>query len=341
MSSREKVLAGGLLAALLLAFFFRGVDWRALGQALGDARPLPLVGLLLVTVAAYVVRAWRWGDILAPLGRVAKADLISATLVGFAASLIVPRSGELLRPWLISRRYHIRTSAGFATIIVERLIDLVTVLALLALSLFVLPVPAMQIESRSMELLKLAAAVTGVAAIGVLAFLLALHANAKRVVSGIERLLRRAPRWLAEPLARLLHTFSGGLAVLRAPFRQLAKISVQSLAVWLLTAFGFHLNHLAFGIDLPFHTTFVLIAFLTVGEAIPTPGLVGGFHAFYLLALGGVYGVDGTTAVAAGITAHALTNLPVLIGGFVLLGRERLSLGRVIRQQDGPGQNPT
>lgn len=336
MSARARVLAGGLLAALLLVFFFRGVDWRDLGQALGEARLLPLVGLLLVTVAAYVVRAWRWGDILAPLGRVAQADLISATLVGFAASLIVPRSGELLRPWLISRRYEIRASAGFATIILERLIDLVTVLALLGLSLFVLPVPAMQIESRSMDLLKFAAAAAGVGSMGVLAVLLALHGNTERLVVGMERLFESAPRWLAEPLVRLLHTFSGGLAVLRAPFRQLAKISMQSLAVWLLTAFGFHLNHLAFGIDLPFHTTFVLIAFLTVGEAIPTPGLVGGFHAFYLLALSGVYGIDGTTAVAAGVTAHALTNLPVLVGGLALLGREKLSFGRAIGKRDEP-----
>ena len=86
---------------------------------------------------------------------------------------------------------------------------------------------------------------------------------------------------------------------------------------------------MAFSIDLPFHATFLLIAFLAVGEAIPTPGLVGGFHAFYLLALSEVYGIDRTTAAAAGIAAHALTNLPVLVFGFALLGREGLSFGRV------------
>lgn len=337
MSPRVKFLLGGLAAAALLAVFFRGVDWYALVEALGAGRPLPLAGLVLVTTAAYAVRAWRWGDILAPLGRVRNSDLLSATVVGYAASLVVPRSGELLRPWLISRRHPIRTSAGFATIIVERLVDVATVLVLLALCVFVLPVPASQIEGTPMELLKLGAATAAIAAVGVLAFLLALHSNAERMVSGLERLLAHTPRWLAEPLARLLRTFSAGLASLRAPYPHLAKIGLQSLAVWLLTALGFHLNHIAFGIDLPFHATFVLIAFLTVGEAIPTPGLVGGFHAFYLLALGGVYGIDSTTAVAAAITAHVLTNLPVLAAGFVLLDREGLSLGRAIRHRDEPG----
>ena len=143
-SPRLKFLVGVLLALFLLVFFFRGVDWSALGRALGGADPLPLIGLVLVTVAAYAARAWRWGDLLAPLGRVRHADLFSATIVGFACSLLVPRAGELLRPWLVSRRYPIPTSAGFATIIIERLIDLVTVLVLFALCLFVLPPPAVQ-----------------------------------------------------------------------------------------------------------------------------------------------------------------------------------------------------
>ena len=52
-----------------------------------------------------------------------------------------PGRARSLRPWLISRRHPIPTSAGFATIILERLVDLITVLVLFALYLFVLPGP--------------------------------------------------------------------------------------------------------------------------------------------------------------------------------------------------------
>ena len=65
---RGRLLLGALLAVVLLAWFFRGIDWSALGQALREARPLPLAGLVLVTIGVYSVRAWRWGDLLAPLG---------------------------------------------------------------------------------------------------------------------------------------------------------------------------------------------------------------------------------------------------------------------------------
>ena len=54
-------------------------------------------------------------------------------MVGFASGLLIPCAGELLRPWLVSRRYPIATSAGFATIILERLVDMITVLVLFAL----------------------------------------------------------------------------------------------------------------------------------------------------------------------------------------------------------------
>jgi hypothetical protein len=256
-------------------------------------------------------------------------DLVSATTVGFASGLLVPRAGELVRPWLVSRRYPISTSAGFATIILERLIDLITVLLLFGLYLFVLPAPAAQVEGGLIELLKVGGAVAGAVALGVLALLLALHSHAERVIGGLERLLSRAPRWLAGPLGRVLRAFSGGLAVLRAPAPLLAGIGLQSVLLWLLIALGFHLNHAAFSIDLPFHATFLLVTFLVVGVAIPTPGMVGGFHAFYLLALSQVFGVDRATAAAAGLAAHALTNLPLLVFGLALLGREGLTLGRM------------
>ena len=104
---------------------------------------------------------------------------------------------------------------------------------------------------------------------------------------------------------------------------------MQSLLLWQAIALTVHLSYRAFDVSLPYHASFLVIAFLTVGVAVPTPGMVGGFHAFYLIALTEVFGIDRTTAAAAGITAHALTNLPILVFGLALLGREGLSLGRV------------
>jgi hypothetical protein len=62
--------------------------------------------------------------------------------------------------------------------------------------------------------------------------------------------------------------------------------------------------------------------------------MVGGFHAFYLLALTEAFAVDRGTAAAAGLAAHALTTLPVIVLGLAFLGREGISLGRVAQMSD-------
>jgi hypothetical protein len=129
-----------LLSALLafsLYFFFRGVDLGAVAAAFHAADPLGLLAVAVIAVGTYV-RAWRWGDLLAPLGRVPFERLFSATLVGFMTGLVIPRA-ESCRAWW--RAAASCRSQGLASIIVERLVDLITVLGLFNLYLYV-PAPA-------------------------------------------------------------------------------------------------------------------------------------------------------------------------------------------------------
>jgi uncharacterized protein (TIRG00374 family) len=333
-AQRGRLAVGGLLALLLLYWVFRGIDLRALGSALADARPGYLLGVLAVTVVVYLVRAWRWGFLLAPLARVPLLDLFSATMVGFGSAMIIPRAAEIVRPYLVSRRHPVTVSAGFATIILERIVDLLTVLGLLSVYLYVLEPPAAQTRGPLLGLLQKGGLLVGAGAIVLVVVLFAFHVHAERALAVCDRVLQKLPAWLRKPLAGILRSFSEGLAVLQAPALHLLAIAAQSLVVWLLIAFGFHLVHLAFGLDLPFRATFLLIAFLTVGVAIPTPGMVGGFHAFYLIALSEAFGIAKDQAVAIGLAAHGLTTLPVVVLGLAFLGREGISLGRVAQMSD-------
>jgi uncharacterized protein (TIRG00374 family) len=243
--------------------------------------------------------------------------------------LVVPRAGEVVRPYLVSRRHPIRLSAGFASIILQRLVDVVTVLGLFGLYLYVLPTPAEQTRGPLLHVLKVGGAMAGAAALLVLVTLLLLHSHAPRVVELLRRLLAPLPSRWVDPALRAVGTFANGLAVLKASPSHLAVILFQSLLVWLSIALSIWWANLAFGLHLPFHTAFLIIAFLTIGVAVPTPGAVGGFHEFYLLALTQAFGVDKGTAAAAGIACHALTNLPVLFLGLAFLGREGLTMGKV------------
>jgi uncharacterized membrane protein YbhN (UPF0104 family) len=82
---------------------------------------------------------------------------------------------------------------------------------------------------------------------------------------------------------------------------------------------------------MPVTGSFLVVAFLVVGVAAPTPGQVGGFHLAYKIAVVTFYGVSEERAVGAGLVLHAVSFLPVTIVGFIFMLREGLNLGDVQR----------
>lgn len=331
---RWRVAVSLLLALGLLLLFFRGVHWSAMGRALRGADPLYLAGVVLVTLVTYAARAWRWGFLLAPIARVPFMHLLSATFVGFMSGLLIPRAQEVVRPYLIARRHPISTSGAFASIVLERLVDAITVLLLFALYLYALPTPEAQTRGPLIAALEVAGAGAGVFALVILAVLMAWHRHSEPAMRIADRVLRPFPARFAAAVSKAVRSFGEGLAVLKASPAHLAAILGQSFVVWTLLALGIYWNNRAFGLDLPFHSAFLILAFLTVGVSIPTPGTVGGFHAFYLAALTQAYGVDNDVAAAAGIASHALGNLPVLVLGLAFLGREGLTVGKVANMSE-------
>jgi uncharacterized protein (TIRG00374 family) len=343
-SQARRLLLGAALGLGLLAVFFRGLDWAGLVRAFRESDPRFLAGVVFMTVVTYLVRAWRWGFLLAPLARVPLLRLFSITNVGFATGLVIPRAGEVVRPYLVARHHGLKTSAAFASIILERLLDLITVLALFAAYLYVLPLPAAQKEAPG-RALQTAGALAAGGALAALLLLLWLTFRRESALALADRVFARLPARIGGALGRALHSFTLGLGVLRASPGHLLAIGAQSVLLWLAIALGIQLNNLAFGVVLPFHSTFFILGFLTLGVAVPTPGNFGGFHAAYKYALlHYAFGADPAaaeaTAAAAALSGHALTNLPVLVLGLVFLGREGLSWGGVSRLADEPPAAP-
>lgn len=327
MKNTLRVGFGILLAAFLLWLATRGVDSAALLSAMTHAKPLPLVLVVLLTVVMYAIRAMRWRLLLPPIRKAPILDLFGITNIGFMAGLFIPRAGEVLRPYLASRRYGVPVSAGLASIVLERLIDLITVLSLLALYMFVLPRPAAERSDALMTTLRAGAGLVFVVALAGMAFLAALRVEGGPARRLLDWSLGILPEKVGIQVRGLVSSFISGLDVFGSSPAQWARLVAESFLLWVLIGGIIHLNSIAFGFDIPFHTAFLIIAFLTVGVAIPTPGMVGGFHASYTLALTAIYGVDQGKAVAAGLVLHALQNLPVLVLGIAFLGREGLSFG--------------
>jgi glycosyltransferase 2 family protein len=128
------------LTLALLAFFFRNADPAAVWAETRAADPWLLLAALFATASTYALRAWRWQSLLAPIGHARFSVALKTTVIGFAASGVLPaRAGEVLRPYLLARRESMSATAAFATIILERFLDLATVLLLFAAFVFTVP----------------------------------------------------------------------------------------------------------------------------------------------------------------------------------------------------------
>ena len=326
-----------LLTLGLLGVFLRSVNVSEVWAETRRANPWPLLMAIGITGIAYAVRAFRWQYLLAPIGPTHFGVAFRTTIIGFAASFLLPaRAGEVIRPYLLARRENLNATAAFATIILERLLDLITVLLLFAW--FVLTVgPGVSADPAQFARVKmggLAAAAIAIACMAVL-FVLAGHPERMgRLALTIERIL---PARLAHALARFVETFSQGLAVMRQPRRMLVALAL-SLPLWLAIGTGIWLTSQAFHITFPFRASFLVTALLTVGVAVPTPGAVGGFHLAYQIAAQVFFGAPADRAVGAAIVLHAISFVPVTLLGIYFMAREGLTLAgaRKMAEENAP-----
>jgi len=329
MRSRIRTALIFLLTFGLLAFFLRNADMAAVWGETRRARPLLLLGAVAITAMTYALRAFRWQYLLAPLGAVRFSTAFRATVIGFAATFLLPaRAGEVIRPYLLARREGLPASAAFATIILERLLDLVTVLGLFTVFVLTLdPASLPGVDPAYLARVKLGGVLAGAAAGGglLVAFVAAGHPERLgRWALQVERVL---PERLARTVAQFVESFTQGLAVMRQPGRLFVSL-VLSVPLWLSIAAGIWLTSLAFHITLAYMGSFLVMTLLVVGVAMPTPGAVGGFHAAYQIGVQTFFGAPDDRAIGAAIVLHAISFLPVTALGIVFMAREGLTLAR-------------
>jgi glycosyltransferase 2 family protein len=324
-------------AVALVALFLRNVDLWRVGADIVRARPEWLVVSLASMFVNLALRSIRWRYLLEPLGKTTFGDAFRATAVGFAASSVLPaRAGEVIRPYFLARQVRQVDGAGvtatgaFATIIVERLLDVVTVLVLLASYVFLFGRHLDAAHPARFATLKWAAAVAAAGSIGGTVVLFVLAGDPARLRRAVERLEHVLPAAAAGVVARVAERFARGLAVVRRPGRVVVALA-WSFPLWICIAAGIWAVAVAFRLDVPFTGSFLMVAILVLGVAVPTPGAVGGFHTAFRYTATTFFAAPDDAAVGAAIVLHLLSIGPSLLLGLVFAAREGLNLGGMRR----------
>lgn len=317
-----------VLAIALFAWFLSHANLDSVWIQVQRARIDLLVAGFAAVVLTYVIRAWRWQYLLRPIGPTRFRTAFRTTVIGFAALGVLPaRAGDVLRPYLLARQEGLNVSATLATIIMERVLDLIAVLVLLALYVWGLAGET-ALPPSLLRAIEVSSAMAGVGA-GVLMILMWIFATHPERIGGIVfTACRILPRGMADRFARFAQTFSTGFAVAREP-RALAIAFAWSFPLWVAIAAEAWLVTIAFGISMPFTGTFLLQALLVIGVAVPTPGAVGSYHEAYRIGVTTFFGAPEDTAVAAAIVTHAVSYLPVVLAGMIFMIQDGLSFGRL------------
>lgn len=340
MRRHARTILAALLGAGLMAFVLRGADPGRVGDALTSARGDLIALGLLAMVAADVARAVRWCRLLEPLGRVGPVAALRATVMGQAATSILPgRVGEVLRPYVLARRERLSVPATIGTAALERLLDVAANVAIFGFSAVVFEPRGGAGGGGLLPVLHAAAAAAAGLVLGALGLAYAAAARPASVGRRVARATSVLPAGLSRRLARLSHGFSEGFEVLRRP-APLAGALAWTAAVWLLIAAGLWCVTAAFGIDMPPAGAGLMLLPLAWGVALPTPAGVGGYHAVFQVGATTLFAAGAESAVGAGLVAHAISFLPPTMVGVPLMAYEGVRLadvrGLAARAPDAP-----
>jgi hypothetical protein len=317
-----------LLTIGLLAWFLKNASLSDIWMHVRSARTDLLLLSVVFVLATYWARAIRWQYLLAPIGNTRFRNVFRATVIGFAAlSLLPARVGDVLRPYLLARREGLAMSAAFATVIMERVLDLITVLVLLAIYVWGFS-GAGALPAAFLRPVEVSAALAAAVAATLLVLMWVLATHPDRIGAFIGMAARVLPWSVSHRIEEVVSVFSGGFAAAREP-RALVMAIAWSFVTWLAIAGEAWAVTVAFGIAMPFEGTFLLQGLLVIGVAVPTPGGVGSYHAAYRWGVTHFFGAQNDQAIAGAIVTHAISFVPVVLLGLVFMAQDNLSVGRL------------
>jgi uncharacterized protein (TIRG00374 family) len=339
VSNRLKTIIGLGVGALFAYWFAHKLNWPDVWNEVRDANWAQLGLAVALLVGTYVVRVLRWRALLEPMARPPLGALFRATMIGFTALFLMGRAAEMIvRPAVLSVKERVHPSACYATVMIERVFDMVMIVAFFAVNLVFFEYTNEDADAmRLFGWIKVGGGVLLLAAGAGIYGLSVFRSRRAAVLAHVERRLGRLPRRASQGLVSLLRHISEGLAVLHDA-RELTITVSYTVLLWLMVALAHLLVVRAFGIPysvVPFTGAVFVMGLSMLGSVVPTPGgATGPFHiatAAALAFLGVEHNGAHNKAASVAIILHLVIFTPATIFGMFYIFKEGLSLGRLRR----------
>jgi len=293
-------------------------------RPLGDAFSYwaAIIGSLLMTVT-WAFFAVRWQVLLAPAVSIRWSDAFSYIMIGYLGNAVLPlRLGDVGRIMLLSRRHRINLAFASATVVMEKLLDVLTMLALMGSLMLVIPVPLL--IRRGVQ----AAAVTTVGAFVALILL----SRSQSALACLESFLSVAlPQRVLAIVLDLLYRFVHGLQVTQS-LSQMLGVMLLSLLPWGAAGLGIMCFVRAFKLGVPWSAAMLVLGTTNLGGAIPSsPGAIGVYEFLTMLALS-VWTSERSVSAGFATVTHAANLALTVILGLIVGWREGIRWSTITTQ---------
>lgn len=320
MKNTKKILKFTLLTVLLLFFMylaFKDVDFERLLLELSRTNYIyAIVGMLIGTFLGSYIRAWRWKYLLDPLKPNIKVySLFPSVMIGYMMNALIPRGGEVARPVLTAQKEGISKASTFGTIVVERIIDMLTMFLVFGFCLFFFREKiSTAFYPYDIEMISLWSSLAILAFVFVVVLMIF---NLEKTENIIETITKRIlPAKFQPKIQKIFISLINGFLFVKHP-KSYFYIFFTSALIWISYALSTYLSFFAFGIDLSFLDANLILVIMSFAMTLPLPGnSAGSYYLFVKTALVNIYGINPETAIGYAIVCHLLGFLGIMASGF-------------------------
>lgn len=326
---KKKTLIGIIISAVFLYIALKGISFDELFSALKGCNYLYLIPAFAITYILFVIRALRWHHILKPIKSIGFKNLFSATIIGFMANNIFPaRAGEFVKANILGNDENIDKSSVFATVVIERLFDGMSLLFIVLITFFLVDIEARLSADVALNLKRFAYG-SLLIYILIIAFMVALTRRYEKMSRVISACLKPFPDKFSGYIIKLIESFRDGLKLEKGA-KNLLIISGYSILHWIICAIPIYIILMSFGLTLPIEAAFIVLIIKVFAVMVPAaPGYIGTLNVAVMYALT-FYGVPAKPdGVSISMVVWLVDFLPPVALGFILIWFKNISLKNI------------
>jgi uncharacterized protein (TIRG00374 family) len=325
-----------LLAIIFLYVAFHGVDFGEVLSIVSHADLNWVIIFILITFLGHYLRALRWKFILNSVKPdTSMTNLFGALMVGYGVNCVTPKLGEVTRAVLIGKWEGLSRSSMFGTVILERVIDIISLGVSVIIALFF---TSLDLSEKFPWLITSLYVMAGLILLAIV-FLTFILKSKEKFSEIIVKLVGKISHKIAEKLAYIFTMLAEGFASLRGGKNYFWTIFLTIIIV-LCYAFGsyagLYMLHMQNIQPVTFSMGWIIMSISAIGVIIPTPGSTGSYHTLAKSTLVMIFGFGETISAAYAFLTHIIGYIIFILTAlimFFIVNKQKENLIKVVETE--------